>query len=214
MSGMFQDPFPKAGEPRPISHIQCGLCHRSPTVGSCLGCGIRGCAGCIEPLTRECWACLGYGSPQDVSDDSDVHGVPNVLSVQASLFAPSGEPKSEPNTAQANLHVSTNLPSPTLPSLSWPLIFRFVGAHILQQEDWPCSQCKPSWHSWYCQRCRMCVPPAWTCQKHFGSCGQSCSCCRFERWEALGSCEECEDLWVLKATSGEVRLALLSYDGR
>ena len=151
-----RDDHVPAREPRPISHIQCGLCHRSP----------------------------------------------------------SGEPKSEPNAAQANLHVSTNLPSPTLPSLSWPLIFRFVGAHILQQEDWPCSQCKPSWHSWYCQRCRMCVPPAWTCQKHFGSCGQSCSCCRFEHWEALGSCEECEDLWVLKATSGEVRLALLSYDGR
>ena len=78
MSGMFQDQFPKAGEPRPISHIQCGLCPRSPTVGSCLACGIRGCAGCIEPLTRECWACLGYGSPQDVSDDSDIHGVPKV----------------------------------------------------------------------------------------------------------------------------------------
>ena len=75
MSGMFQDQFPKAGEPRPISHIQCGLCPRSPTEGSCLACGIRGCAGCIAPLIRERWACLGYGSPQDVSDDSDIHGV-------------------------------------------------------------------------------------------------------------------------------------------
>ena len=157
----------------------------------------------------------------DLSDDSDVHGVPKVtgqsseglakqtfLSVRASLFVPSREPVSEPNTAQANLHVSTNLASPT-----WPLVFRFVGAHNLEQ-DWPCSQCKPWWHNWYCQRCGLSVPPAWTCQKHFGNCGQSCGCCRFEMGEAYGYCEACETLWVLKATSCEVRLALLSYDGR
>ena len=139
----------------------------------------------------------------DGSDDSDV------LSVLTSKHL-----QSEPNTAQANLHVPTNLPSPMLPSLTWPFIFPFVGAHILAQEDWHCSQCKPRWHNWYCRHCGESVPPAWTPHKHFGSCGQSCSCCRFEHWEALGSCEECEDLWILKATSDEVRLALLSYNGR
>ena len=144
----------------------------------------------------------------DVSDDSDVHGVPNILSVPASLFAPSGEPKSEPNTAQSNLHVSTNLPS-----LTWPLIFRLVGAHCLE-EDWTCLQCQPWWHNWYCEHCCLSVPPAWTCQNHFGECGQSCVCCRFEFGEAVGYCEACQTLWVLKATCCEVRLALLSYDGR
>ena len=139
----------------------------------------------------------------DGSDDSDV------LSVLTSKH-----PQSEPNTAQANLHVSTNLPSPTLPSLTWPFIFPFVGAHILAQEDWHCSQCKPRWHNWYCRHCGESVPPAWTPQKHFGSCGQSCSCCRFKVGDLFGYCEACEDLWFLKATSGEVRLALLSYNGR
>ena len=139
----------------------------------------------------------------DGSDDSDV------LSVLTSKH-----PQSEPNTAQANLHVSTNLPSPTLPSLTWPFIFPFVGAHILAQEDWHCSQCEPRWHNWYCRHCGTSVPPAWTCQKHWGICTQSCNCCRFELGEAFGCCEACENLWDLKATCWEVRLALLRYDGR
>ena len=122
----------------------------------------------------------------DGSDDTDV------LSVLTSKH-----PQSEPNT----------------PSLTWPLIFPFVGAHILAQEDWHCSQCKPRWHNWYCRHCGESVPPAWTPQKHFGGCGQRCSCCRF-KVGASGSCEACKDLWILKATSGEVRLALLSYNGR
>ena len=139
----------------------------------------------------------------DGSDDSDV------LSVLTSKH-----PQSEPNTAQANLHVSTNLPSPTLPSLTWPFIFPFVGAHILAQEDWHCSQCEPRWHNWYCRHCGESVPPAWTPQKHFGRCGQNCSCCRFRAGDISGSCQACEDLCILKAISGEVRLALLSYNGR
>ena len=98
-------------------------------------------------------------------------------------------------------------------SFTWPLIFRFAGAHNLEQV-WTCSQCKPWWHHWYCRHCRKCVPPAWTCQKHWGTCSEDCGCCRFEFGEAFGCCEACENLWVLKATCWEVRLALLRYDGR
>ena len=44
----------------------CALCPRAPTVGACWTCGRRCCIGCLEvDASDQCWACLGYGSPQD-----------------------------------------------------------------------------------------------------------------------------------------------------
>ena len=38
----------------------------------------------------------------------------------------------------------------------------------------------------------------WTRQDHYGSCGQSCPCCRsHNREDAMGCCDECYDGWVL-----------------
>ena len=62
---------PAIGGPEPAlggsAHrpLQCGLCPRRPVVSRCLTCGTWGCQGCIEAASGDCWACLGYGSPQE-----------------------------------------------------------------------------------------------------------------------------------------------------
>ena len=96
----------------------------------------------------------------------------------------------------------------------WLEICSFVGAHNLCGEGWQCNTCEPWWHNWRCRQCEMSVPPAWTAQKHFGLCGQSCPCCRQEVGAEMGICEECEDLWVLKTVSRAMRVALRSYSGQ
>ena len=115
-------------------------------------------------------------------------------------------------TPQSLEQINSDMPA-SLPMASWSLIFRYVGAHNLE-ENWTCSQCQPWWHKWYCEHCKLPVPPAWTNEKHFGQCGQGCGCCRFLMWEELGYCETCENLWILKVTCHEMRQALRSYDGR
>ena len=95
----------------------------------------------------------------------------------------------------------------------WSPILSFVGAHNLHVEFWDCTGCKPWWHNWECHQCEKSVPPAWTADRHFNACGQSCPCCRQKFGEVLGSCEECFDLWVLKTVSCDMRLTLRSYKG-
>ncbi len=104
-----------------------------------------------------------------------------------------------------------------LPSTTWQTIFQFVGAHEMPYEtwqDWPCCHCKPWWHNWYCQLCNRLVPPAWTCDSHWGQCGQSCGCCRNLNDEDFGSCKACTELWNLKVASSNLRRELRGYNGR
>ena len=49
----------------PRQLLVCALCPRSPTLGTCESCGRMCCRGCIEEESRQCWSCLGYGSPQE-----------------------------------------------------------------------------------------------------------------------------------------------------
>ena len=109
----------------------------------------------------------------------------------------------------------------------WLLIFRFVGAHDLEN-TWACPGCKPSWIHWYCKQCSEFVIPTlpWTPDKHFGWCNQTpedpkqCPCCRYMfGWKSQncpwrGACDQCHWLWVLKTVSPEIRLTLSSYNGR
>ncbi len=93
-------------------------------------------------------------------------------------------------------------------------VIPFLGAHNLDEEVWPCPQCTPTWHNWFCQHCEMRVLPAWTRKAHFGQCGQSCPCCRHKAGECFGACTECEQLWVFKCVAPAMRHLLKSYNGR
>ena len=98
----------------------------------------------------------------------------------------------------------------------WSSVIPFVGAHTLPLDGqlWDCPQCKPTWHHWFCQYCDKSVPPAWTKNRHFGGCGQSCRCCRQANGEALGACTSCQELCVLRTVSRLMRRLLQSYNGR
>ena len=105
-------------------------------------------------------------------------------------------------------------PLPSLPPETFTLILRFVGAHDLES-DWTCAYCNPYWYDWYCEQCAMYNNfLRWTPTKHFGHCGQSCGCCRSEVGEGFGSCEACDGLMMLSATSRRLRSQVGSYDGR
>jgi hypothetical protein len=117
------------------------------------------------------------------------------------------------NSATEHAQQTQNLHLPKLCS-EWSPILSFVGAHNLRAESWDCTGCKPSWHNWECYQCEKSVPPAWTADRHFNGCCQSCPCCRQEFGEWFGACLQCNDLWVLKTVSCVMRLTLRSYNGR
>ena len=49
----------------PKQCLGCALCSHNPIIGECSVCRRRCCRGCLEDATGECWACLGYSSPQE-----------------------------------------------------------------------------------------------------------------------------------------------------
>ena len=79
-------------------------------------------------------------------------------------------------------------------------IVGFIGKHV--PSPWDCHDCDPSWSGWHCLTCCQFVPcrfhRTWNPVDHWGSCGQSCPCCR--AFEAFGGCEQCEDTTVLLGT--------------
>jgi hypothetical protein len=113
------------------------------------------------------------------------------------------------STATEHAQQTQNLGLPKLCG-EWSSIFGFVGAHNLEA-IWRCSECNPSWYNWDCHHCEKSVPPAWTTDRHFGGCGQSCRCWRHEAGDWLGACHI---LWVPKTVSWDMRLTLRSYNGR
>ena len=145
-----------------------------------------------------------------------VLGDPLSLSLKYPRFKQMGDSRNTvalKGTDRPDRHRALAYSNPGLAKLcsEWSPMLSFVGAHTLHAETWRCTGCKPSWHNWECHQCEMSVPPAWTADRHFNACGQSCPCCRQERGERFGACEECNDLWVLKTVSRDVRLKLRSY---
>ena len=49
----------------PKQCLGCALCSHNPIIGECSVCRRRCCRGCLEDATGQCWACLGYSSPQE-----------------------------------------------------------------------------------------------------------------------------------------------------
>ena len=55
---------------------------------------------------------------------------------------------------------------------------------------------------------------AWTCLLHFGSCGQSCGCCRSHNREDAApgmNCQPCYTGWILRTVSHGIKGAAASY---
>ena len=83
---------------------------------------------------------------------------------------------------------------------AWMVILHDLSTHQYDPEDWSCGDCCPSWHGWQCGACGTEVPQKWTLRGHFGMCGQGCGCCRANSSEPDGTCEVCDQLWLLKCT--------------
>ena len=101
----------------------------------------------------------------------------------------------------------------TMPDELLLLIVRCVCAHNIET-DWECSNCNPYWYGWYCDECqRTNEIQYWSEREHYGSCDQSCGCCRTRNWDWAG-CELCEDLLELTRTCRRMRNQLKTYNGR
>ena len=49
------------------------------------------------------------------------------------------------------------------------------------------------------------------CGSHFGMCGQGCGCCRVNSTEPGGTCEVCDQLWLLKCTCQILKAHVQTY---
>ena len=139
-------------------------------------------------------------------NESSAHIPDNVESLE-------GQRKRWKPNALTRIGFVSDAPMDRFDGCVWRRIFAFVGAHILEW-TWLCPECKPSWTGWHCDHCDLDVNVLeWTPDRHFGHCGESCPCCRFELG-AHGACFECLDLWILKGVSHGIQETLRSYNGR
>ena len=76
----------------------------------------------------------------------------------------------------------------------WRVILHDLGTRQYDPEDWSCGDCCPSWHGWQCGACGTEVPQKWTLRDHFGMCEQ----CRANSSEPDGTCEVCDQFWILE----------------
>ena len=123
------------------------------------------------------------------------------------------QPRSDRSAAQPASSSTVAQLISKIPRESVLLIVRYVGAHNLET-FWRCTDCNPYWYNWYCHECRKFNTFLhWSPRLHYGHCGQSCGCCRWENAECFGGCEACEDLWNLKGTCHTMRDLLKTYSG-